>query len=67
MRVGNAAVGAPTLHAAEDKLIAVGAGAGVHAAGSEPWSGSVKPKQPIACPAAIAGSHRCFCASEPNA
>jgi hypothetical protein len=34
-------------------------------AGSEPWSGSVSPKQPIASPAAIRGSHCCFCASEP--
>jgi hypothetical protein len=34
--------------------------------GSEPWSGSVRPKQPIASPAAIRGSHSCFCSSEPN-
>ena len=34
-------------------------------AGSEPWSGSVSPKQPIASPAAIRGSHSCFCSSEP--
>ncbi len=35
--------------------------------GSDPESGSVRPKQPIASPAAIAGSQRCFCSSEPNA
>ena len=35
-------------------------------AGSEPKSGSVSPKQPIASPAAIRGSHSCFCSSEPN-
>ena len=35
-------------------------------AGSEPKSGSVRPKQPIASPAAIRGSHSCFCSSEPN-
>ena len=34
-------------------------------AGSEPWSGSVRPKQPIASPAAIGGSHSCFCSSLP--
>ena len=34
--------------------------------GSEPASGSVRPKQPIASPACIAGSHRCFCSSEPQ-
>ena len=33
--------------------------------GSLPWSGSVSPKQPIASPAAIRGSHSCFCSSEP--
>ncbi len=33
--------------------------------GSEPWSGSVSPKQPMASPAAIRGSHRCFCSSLP--
>ena len=36
-----------------------------HRAGSEPASGSVRPKQPIASPAAIRGSHCCFCSSEP--
>ncbi len=36
-------------------------------AGFEPKSGSVRPKQPIASPAAIRGSHSCFCSSEPNA
>ena len=35
------------------------------APGSEPWSGSVRPKQPIALPFASAGSQRCFCASDP--
>lgn len=34
-------------------------------AGSEPWSGSVRPKQPIASPVAIDGSQRCFCSSLP--
>ena len=33
--------------------------------GSLPWSGSVRPKQPIASPAAILGSHSCFCSSDP--
>ena len=35
--------------------------------GSEPESGSVSPKQPIRSPAAMPGSHCCFCSSEPNA
>src|SRR5690349_12244542 len=35
--------------------------------GFEPKSGSVRPKQPIARPAAISGSQRCFCSSEPKA
>ena len=34
--------------------------------GSEPESGSVSPKQPIASPAAIRGSQSCFCSSEPQ-
>ena len=34
--------------------------------GSEPWSGSVRPKQPIAVPAAIRGSQSCFCSSLPQ-
>src|SRR5690606_4117115 len=34
-------------------------------AGSEPWSGSVRPKQPIASPAAIRGSQARFCSSDP--
>ena len=34
--------------------------------GSEPWSASVSPKQPIASPAAIRGSHSCFCSSLPQ-
>ena len=33
--------------------------------GSEPESGSVRPKQPIASPVAIRGSHCCFCSSLP--
>ena len=33
--------------------------------GSLPWSGSVSPKQPIASPAAIRGSHSFFWSSEP--
>ena len=36
------------------------------APGSEPASGSVSPKQPIASPRCIAGSHRSFCSSEPQ-
>ena len=35
--------------------------------GSDPWSASVSPKQPIASAFAIAGSQRRFCSSEPNA
>ncbi len=35
--------------------------------GSDPKSGSVSPKQPIASPAAIRGSHSCFCSSDPFA
>ena len=34
--------------------------------GSEPASGSVSPKQPIASPRCIAGSQRSFCSSEPQ-
>ena len=34
-------------------------------AGSEPASGSVRPKQPIASPVAIRGSQVSFCSSEP--
>ena len=33
--------------------------------GFEPKSGSVSPKHPIASPAAIFGSQRSFCASDP--
>src|SRR5260370_37428748 len=33
--------------------------------GALPWSGSVRPKQPTACPAAIRGSHSFFWSSEP--
>ncbi len=36
------------------------------APGSEPWSGSVSPKQPSASPVAIRGSHSCFCSSLPQ-
>lgn len=36
------------------------------AAGSEPWSGSVSPKQPMTSPAAMRGSQACFCSSLPN-
>ena len=36
------------------------------APGSEPASGSVSPKQPSFVPAAICGSHCCFCSSEPQ-
>ena len=32
--------------------------------GSEPASASVRPKHPIVSPAAIGGSHRCFCSSD---
>ncbi len=35
-------------------------------AGSLPAVGSVSPKQPIRSPAAMPGSQRCFCSSEPN-
>ena len=35
-------------------------------AGLEPWSASVSPKQPMASPAAIRGSHSCFCSSLPK-
>jgi hypothetical protein len=34
--------------------------------GSEPASDSVRPKQPIASPACIAGSQRSFCSSDPQ-
>ena len=34
--------------------------------GLEPKSDSVSPKHPIASPAAIRGSHSCFCSSLPN-
>ncbi len=36
-------------------------------AGSEPASGSVSPKQPIASPAAIGGNQACLCSSDPKA
>src|SRR5580698_2071824 len=34
--------------------------------GSEPWFGSVSPKQPIHSPVASLGRYLAFCASEPN-
>ncbi len=34
--------------------------------GSEPWSGSVRPKQPIHSPLASLGRYFCFWASVPN-
>ncbi len=34
--------------------------------GSEPWLGSVRPKQPIHSPEASFGRYFCFCASVPN-
>ena len=34
--------------------------------GSEPWSGSVRPKQPTASPRANLGSHRSFWATLPK-
>ena len=34
--------------------------------GSLPAVGSVRPKQPTISPAAMPGSHRCFCSSVPN-
>ena len=39
----------------------------VIAPGSLPAPGSVRPKQPTASPAAMAGSQACFCSSEPHA
>ena len=35
--------------------------------GSLPASGSVSPKHPMTSPAAMPGSHRCLCSSEPKA
>ncbi len=34
--------------------------------GSEPASGSVRPKQPMTSPECIGGSQRSFCSSDPN-
>ena len=34
--------------------------------GSEPWSGSVRPKQPMYSPVASFGKYFCFCSSLPN-
>ena len=34
--------------------------------GSEPWSASVRPKQPSASPVAMRVSHSCFCSSLPQ-
>ena len=64
--VGHRAVGDPHLLAVQDPVVAVAARAGAHAPGSEPASGSVRPKQPIASPAAMRGSHSCFCSSLPQ-
>ena len=36
------------------------------APGSEPASGSVRPKQPMSSPLAILGRYFFFCSSEPN-
>src|SRR3984957_18065729 len=36
------------------------------AAGSDPASGSVSPKQPSSSPAGRPGSHCCFCSSDPK-
>ncbi len=36
------------------------------APGSEPASGSVRPKHPSSSPVAMRGSQRCFCSSEPQ-
>jgi hypothetical protein len=49
-------------HSPSDRLAVV-----FIAPGSLPKSGSVRPKQPIASPAAIRGSQRSFCSSEPYA
>ena len=38
----------------------------VRSAGFDPWSGSVRPKQPSTSPEAIRGSHCCFCSSVPH-
>ena len=65
--VGDAAVGDPHLGAVEDPVVAVAARAWCACCdGSLPESGSVRPKQPIASPAAMRGSHSCFCSSDPN-
>ena len=58
------AVRDPHLRAVEDPVVAVAAGAGAHRARvASPQSGSVSPKQPMTSPAAIRGSHSCFCSS----
>ena len=64
--VGDRAVGDPHLGAVEDPVVAVRRARVRMPAGLEPKSGSVSPKQPIASPAAIRGSHCCFCSSVPN-
>ena len=64
--VGDRAVGDPHLVAVEDPVGRRRGGRGCACEpGSEPKSGSVSPKQPIASPAAIRGSHSCFCSSLP--
>ena len=66
--VGDAAVGDPALDAGDDELIAVGAGAGLHAAriGAVIRFGQAEAADEP-CPQPCAGSQRSFCASEPKA
>ena len=65
--VGEGAVGDPHLGAVEHPVVAVLAGHAVLIEpGSLPASGSVSPKQPIASPVAIRGSHSSFCSSVPH-
>ena len=64
--VGDRPVGDPHLGAVEHPVVRRRGGPGCASpAGSDPASGSVSPKQPIASPAAIRGSHSCFCSSDP--
>ena len=63
--VGDRAVGDPHLGAVEHPVRAVRLACVRMPAGFEPKSGSVRPKQPMASPVAIRGSHSCFCSSEP--
>ena len=64
--VGDRAVRDPHLRAVEDPVRAVATRVVRIVPGSEPASGSVSPKQPIASPRCIAGSQRSFCSSEPQ-